>query len=82
MNDFPQGISSTTVMIAPRKTRSDHFIAWVGVHLNVLHSYPIHYLEFSGGHSTIIWRGTLADGLLVLFDKGADEDAKPERDVV
>jgi len=29
--------------------------------------YPVHYQEFSGGHSTVIWRGTLADGLLTLF---------------
>lgn len=29
--------------------------------------YPVHYREFSGGHSTVIYRGTLADGLLALF---------------
>jgi len=28
--------------------------------------YPVKYREFSGGHSTVIWRGTLADGLLSL----------------
>jgi enterochelin esterase-like enzyme len=31
--------------------------------------YPVHYREFSGGHSTVIWRGTLADGLLALLGK-------------
>lgn len=29
--------------------------------------YPVNYREFSGGHSTLIWRGTLADGLLALL---------------
>jgi enterochelin esterase family protein len=29
--------------------------------------YPVHYREFSGGHNTVIYRGTLADGLLALF---------------
>jgi enterochelin esterase family protein len=29
--------------------------------------YPVHYREFSGGHSTVIWRGTLANGLLALI---------------
>ncbi len=33
--------------------------------------YPVFYREFSGGHSTVIWRGTLADGLLALLGKGA-----------
>jgi enterochelin esterase-like enzyme len=31
--------------------------------------YPVFYREFSGGHSTVIWRGTLADGLLALLGK-------------
>lgn len=31
--------------------------------------YPVFYREFSGGHSTVIWRGTLADGLLALLEK-------------
>jgi enterochelin esterase-like enzyme len=31
--------------------------------------YPVHYREFSGGHSTVIYRGTLADGLLALLGK-------------
>jgi enterochelin esterase-like enzyme len=29
--------------------------------------YPIYYNEFSGGHNTFIWRGTLAEGLQALF---------------
>ena len=33
--------------------------------------YPVHYREFSGGHSTVIWRGTLADGLLALLGKAS-----------
>lgn len=32
--------------------------------------YPVHYAEFSGGHTHLAWRGTLADGLLALFGKG------------
>jgi hypothetical protein len=36
--------------------------------------YPIHYREFSGGHSSVIWRGTLADGLIALLGKGAGTD--------
>ena len=36
--------------------------------------YPIFYHEFSGGHSCVIWRGTLADGLLALLGKGAGSD--------
>ena len=36
--------------------------------------YPVHYREFSGGHSTVIWRGTLADGLIALLGKGAGTD--------
>jgi len=33
--------------------------------------YPVHYREFSGGHSTVIWRGTLVDGLLALLGREA-----------
>jgi len=29
--------------------------------------YLVHYHEFSGGHDYISWRGSFADGLLVLF---------------
>ena len=29
--------------------------------------YPVHYQEFMGGHDSIWWRGTLADGLLALL---------------
>jgi enterochelin esterase family protein len=31
--------------------------------------YPVQYHEFSGGHSTVNWRGTLADGLIELSEK-------------
>jgi enterochelin esterase-like enzyme/precorrin-6B methylase 2 len=37
--------------------------------------YPVFYREFSGGHSTVIWRGTLADGLLALLGKDAGKDS-------
>jgi enterochelin esterase-like enzyme len=28
--------------------------------------YPVHYVEYNGGHDYVCWRGTLADGLLAL----------------
>jgi enterochelin esterase-like enzyme len=28
--------------------------------------YEVHYQEFQGGHDYLSWRGTLADGLIVL----------------
>ena len=31
--------------------------------------YAVHYREFNGGHDYINWRGTLADGLLLLLGK-------------
>jgi len=36
--------------------------------------YPVHYREFSGGHSTVIYRGTLAEGLLALYGNEAYKD--------
>jgi enterochelin esterase family protein len=35
--------------------------------------YPVHYLEFSGGHGPMNWMGTLADGLLALFGHAQGE---------
>jgi enterochelin esterase-like enzyme/SAM-dependent methyltransferase len=43
--------------------------------------YPVHYQEFSGGHSSVIWRGTLADGLLALLGKGAGSDMNQDETV-
>lgn len=36
---------------------------------DVLHArgYSVHYREFNGGHEMLNWRGTLADGLLLLI---------------
>ena len=31
--------------------------------------YPVHYVEYNGGHDYVWWRGTLADGLLALVEK-------------
>jgi enterochelin esterase family protein len=31
--------------------------------------YPVHYVEYNGGHEYIWWRGTLADGLLALVGR-------------
>ena len=38
---------------------------------NVLQAkgYDVHYAEFPGGHDYLCWRGTLAEGLLVLIGK-------------
>jgi enterochelin esterase-like enzyme len=38
--------------------------------------YAVHYREFNGGHDYINWRGTLADGLLLLLGK----DTKGKKD--
>ena len=29
--------------------------------------YEVHFQEFAGGHDYLSWRGTLADGLIVLM---------------
>lgn len=34
--------------------------------------YTVHYREYNGGHDYINWRGTLADGLLLLLGEGAN----------
>ncbi|MEJ7653978.1 MAG: alpha/beta hydrolase-fold protein, partial [Chloroflexia bacterium] len=41
----------------------------------VLHSkgYDVHYAEYSGGHDTVCWQGTLADGLIALLGPGTRE---------
>jgi enterochelin esterase-like enzyme len=31
--------------------------------------YPVHFVEYNGGHDYVCWRGTLADGLLALVGK-------------
>ncbi len=31
--------------------------------------YPVHYLEFLGGHGFVCWRGSIADGLIYLIGK-------------
>lgn len=30
----------------------------------------VRYVEFNGGHDYIVWRGTLADGLIALVGEG------------
>jgi enterochelin esterase-like enzyme len=45
--------------------------------------YEVHYQEFVGGHDYLSWRGTLADGLILLMGSGAgeavhDAGAKPQ----
>ena len=29
--------------------------------------YPVHYEEFNGGHDYLSWRGTLAEGIILLL---------------
>ncbi len=31
--------------------------------------YPVHYVEFLGGHDFVCWRGSIADGLIYLIGK-------------
>ncbi|MFX1235742.1 MAG: alpha/beta hydrolase, partial [Promethearchaeota archaeon] len=31
--------------------------------------YPVHYVEFLGGHDMVCWRGSIADGLIYLIGK-------------
>ncbi len=31
--------------------------------------YPVHYMEFLGGHDFVCWRGSIADGLIYLIGK-------------
>ncbi|HXJ96919.1 MAG TPA: enterochelin esterase [Terriglobia bacterium] len=35
--------------------------------------YEVHFQEFAGGHDYLGWRGTLADGLIVLLDDAASK---------
>lgn len=39
-------------------------------------SYEVHYREFIGGHEYVNWRGTLADGLLLLMGVGRNAEAQ------
>ena len=39
--------------------------------------YSVHYREFNGGHDYINWRGTFADGLLLL--EGKDDNQKKDK---
>lgn len=34
--------------------------------------YPLHYVEFAGGHQPLCWQGTLGDGLASLTPAGGD----------
>jgi enterochelin esterase-like enzyme len=36
--------------------------------------YEVHYQEFSGGHDFLSWRGTLADGLILLMGTNLDRE--------
>jgi enterochelin esterase-like enzyme len=37
--------------------------------------YQVHYQEFAGGHDYLSWRGTLADGLILLMGSGTADAA-------
>jgi len=44
--------------------------------------YEVHYQQFVGGHDTVSWRGTLADGLLALLgtkNKHPEQAAPPSK---
>lgn len=55
-NSPEAGMPGTTLLGASRHLR------------NVLRAkgYPVHYVEYAGGHQEFNWRGTLADGLMSL----------------
>jgi enterochelin esterase-like enzyme len=40
--------------------------------------YEVHYQEFNGGHDYLSWRGTIADGLILLMGGAADNAAASE----
>ena len=40
--------------------------------------YEVHYQEFNGGHDYLSWRGTIADGLILLMGSAADNAAASE----
>lgn len=49
---------------------------------DILHKqgYPIHYIEYSGSHDYLCWRGTLAEGLIALIgNTSLSLDSKQER---
>ena len=51
----------------------ENHLLWANRHMrNVLRAkgYDVTYQEFSGGHSSTSWRGTLSDGLKVLLGPG------------
>ncbi len=37
--------------------------------------YEVHYQEFAGGHDYLSWRGTLADGLILLIGNDAARES-------
>ncbi len=59
MESFPGPANGPSLLITNRHLR------------DVLQAkgYVIHYREFNGGHEVLNWRGTLADGLLLLLGK-------------
>ncbi len=38
--------------------------------------YEVHYQEFNGGHDYLSWRGTLADGLILLMGSASSEPVR------
>lgn len=44
--------------------------------------YEVHYQEFQGGHDYLSWRGTLADGLIVLMGSSAESRQQGAADSV
>ena len=54
-------------------TGANGFIGRQCLPLLLAKGYEVHYQEFVGGHDYLSWRGTLADGLILLMGSSSGE---------